>query len=144
MSTLPASLAPLLTFWKNELPLKDWDIQVSIRRYADMEGNHGLVNVTEVKRCAFIRLLDPREADPDEMQPYDIEVALVHELLHVCFAPFMRADISEHEDVTQEQSIHAMSLALVAMRRKFDAGPPSGRRRKTRPSLVPQKLKEAA
>jgi hypothetical protein len=123
VSKLPQPIQPLFDFWKSELPLRDWDIKFDVRRAWDMGGDHGRVEVLEVKRCAFIQLLDPRDANPMEMQPYDMEVTLVHELLHCCFAPFLREDISEHEDVCQEQAVHGMSLALVAMRRKFEAGP---------------------
>lgn len=137
MSKYPiAAIMPLVAFWKNDiLPLKDWDIQCDFRRSWEMKsnGDHGNVEIVEVKRAAFIKLLDPRDADPNEMQRYDPEIALVHELLHCCFAPFTREEIDEHWDIVQEQAVHAMSLALVALRRRFRAGPgPVSPRSKTR------------
>lgn len=58
-------------------------------------------------------VLDPVDYPPDIITPYELEETLVHELLHLHFAPFM----SEHdtlERTLQEQAIDAIAKALVS------------------------------
>lgn len=105
----------LLREWQKEFRLADWNIQLAIRRKPELT-RHGDVNLVEGKKCAFIRLLHPDDADPKEMEPLDMEVALVHELQHVSLVAFEIGD--RHDDVVQEQAIHMNSQLFVRMKRE--------------------------
>lgn len=110
-----------LAAWKRDLDI-GWEIDVRIERADVMGGDHGRVQITENKRMALILILDPRDANPEEMRPYDMELALVHELCHVMLAPFAGLRKGDHRDVVSEQCIHATSKALVRMKRAAQKG----------------------
>jgi len=103
--------------WQRELKIMDWQIGVRIVRGKRLGGDDGGVNFEEKRREAFIMLLDPRDVAKDRMTPYDMEVTLVHELLHCALACFTGKVLGGHEDITQEQQIHTMSQTLVRLRR---------------------------
>ncbi len=50
--------------------------------------------------------------------PQDMEWELVHELLHCHFAPFMSETAGDAQDTAQEQAIHKIAGALVALKRR--------------------------
>lgn len=108
-------IARKLAEWKQELGI-EWDIEVRVVRADKLKGNHGLVRMTEEKRMALILLLDPVDAPVDEMRPYDMEITLVHELVHVMLAPF-NGKPHDHKDIVSEQCVHSVSSAMVRMRR---------------------------
>lgn len=122
-----------LEWWKSQLDIS-WDIELVFKRAAQMEGVHGRVGLTEEKRMACIWLLDPRDADPDEMRPYDPELTLVHELVHVMLAPF-GGKRGDHKDIVAEQCVHATSVALLKMARAARKGSTLECSTPTRPSL---------
>lgn len=64
------------------------------------------------KRQAVINLRDPMDFDPGWFGTRDMELSLVHELLHLHLAPWS-PEAQTEEDVFEEQAIHAISLALV-------------------------------
>lgn len=106
----------LLREWQEELRLQDWNIKLRITR--EIAPRHGYASICETKTCAYIRLLDPVAALV-EMEPLDMELALVHELLHVQLAAFMQREKKTHQDIIQEQAIHKLSLHLVRMKREM-------------------------
>lgn len=108
----------LLREWQEDLRLIDWHIKLSIT--PAMAPRHGHVRICEPRQCAYIRLLD-HSAAIVECEPLDMEVALVHELLHIHFAAFIQRDKRTHKDVIQEQSIHKQSILLVSMKRQLRA-----------------------
>ncbi len=106
--------------WKRTLRLEDWDIAVRIARGNGLDlsaGNQGCCSWTLSRREATVKLMAPVDYDKDCIFPQDMEATLVHELLHLHFAPFAAKEDGSPEDVAQEQAIHALSLALVALKR---------------------------
>jgi hypothetical protein len=109
----------LLREWQDESKLRDWTILLEIRSSIELK-DIGDVNVTEEKRCAYIRMMDHRDhACQEEMEPYDMETTLVHEMLHVAFAPFSNCEKGSHQHMIQEQSIDAIAKLLVGMKREL-------------------------
>ncbi|QLE47868.1 hypothetical protein FD724_06915 [Nostoc sp. C057] len=53
-----------------------------------MDEAEGLVTWDINKKIADIKLVKPEEYPFDQMRPYEMEAVLVHELLHLHFAPF--------------------------------------------------------
>jgi hypothetical protein len=99
------------------LRLSDWLVTVGILRLRDMAGQRAAqIDWHLTKKVAVLELLDPVDFPPNSMLPQDHEVDLVHELLHLHFAPFAAPDGSA-EDVAQEQAIDLISRALVNAKR---------------------------
>ena len=73
-----------LTYWKEKLFLQDWIIKVKICSKSDFDDQNsmGENNFCQVNKCAFIKILDPKDYDSDCIMWYCAEKILVHELLH--------------------------------------------------------------
>ena len=117
----------LLEYWQRQLRLQDWWIQVKIVRGNGLNlpaGVQGRCTWTLPRREAFIQLLDPVDWDRDCVYPQDMEATLVHELLHLHFAPFDTFKEEGAKDIASEQAINAIAWALVSLdreRRQVDA-----------------------
>lgn len=105
-----------LAEWQKILRLQDWIIDVSICRERDMRlsDNCGECEWNLYKKMAWIRILDPVDYPPDSMKPQDMELTLVHELLHLHLAPLD----DDKKDIAIEQAIEAISGGLVDVHRK--------------------------
>jgi hypothetical protein len=109
-----AQLEGWLAYWQASLGLMDWMVGVKLVRA--MEGNIvGQCRHSQVHQQADIELLDPYCYGPREN---DIEVTLVHELLHIHFAPFEYEKADSPEGIAQERAIIRISRALVHERRE--------------------------
>jgi hypothetical protein len=107
--------------WQRELRLADWNIQFAVRSSLEMGSDHGRARVYPLKKCAHIAIRDPQEPlDTSEVEPYDPEVVIVHELLHCALHAF-EGEIGSTEDLCQEQMIHVQSTLLVGQKRKICA-----------------------
>lgn len=104
--------------WQRELKIQDWTIEVEIVRGKRLADDDGGIEFEQKRREAYIMIRDPRDVHKDRIRPYDMEVVLVHELLHCSLAVFTAAQLDSHEDITQEVTIHAVSQALVRMKRR--------------------------
>lgn len=117
----PEELDGLLAEWKRILRLEDWDIKAKICRGNGLnmpEGTQGRCEWTEKRKEAFIKLMDPTDWDSTCMYPQDMEVTLVHELIHLHCAPFDTFKESTPEDTAMEQMIVRLSQALVGLKRR--------------------------
>jgi hypothetical protein len=105
-------LQRLLAEWQKTLRLQDWRVTARFKRIFDLTRNDikGEVNWTLPIKEAVINLLEPADYAPAFVGGYDPERTLVHELLHLHFAPF--APIGE-ETYQHEQAIDAISKALI-------------------------------
>lgn len=112
-----AELDDLATEWRKTLRLRDWDVKVKLKRIFDLHEQDilGECNWVLSKKCAVVGVLDPQDYDPAFVRPYDPEQTLVHELLHLHFAPFTTDDGPTYE---QEQAIDCIAGALVEAKRK--------------------------
>ncbi len=108
----------LLKEWQKILRLQDWDVVVGIRRARDMSLGESAAEVhwKKEKKLAIIHLLDPTDYD-NACFSQDHEVSIVHELLHLHMVGFAAEDDTP-EDTAQEQAIHAISMALVELKRR--------------------------
>lgn len=108
-------LVNLLAFWQRQLRIQDWDVRLSVVRYHEIEGNIGLCKAKASSRQAIIQLCDPQDLHHDASDSdRDLEVTLVHELLHVAFP----SDLEDgRTSEAQEQAIDSTARALVLLRR---------------------------
>jgi len=91
---------------------------VRFARYCDLpDDTQGYCDWVLQKLQAVIRIISPDDYPFDASFPQDIEKTLVHELLHLMFAPFdVGCDTSEY--VAQHQAIELLSRALVKLKRE--------------------------
>jgi hypothetical protein len=77
-----------LAEWQKRLKLEHWEVMVEIVRSDGMSklDNSGEIDYQQQTGYASIRLLD--HIDWPSKFPHDMEKILVHELLHLHFAPF--------------------------------------------------------
>lgn len=106
-------LNELLRKWQKRLGLLDWDIEIRIRHNMPAESE-AQINYRFNRRQAVIEVLHPDSyAELGISWGQDIEYALVHELLHLWFAPF-EAGSNKLLESLQEQAICAITKALVS------------------------------
>jgi hypothetical protein len=113
-------LQEALIFWQKVLRLQDWDVYARIARGRELftENSAAAVRWTLAKKVATLQLLDPIDYEDNLAVEQDHEVSLVHELLHLHYAPFDNTEDDSLELYTLEQSIEAISRALVDLKRK--------------------------
>lgn len=113
-----------LVYWQKVLYLQDWTIDLRVARQWEMSDNTTLAECEWFlsRRDAIIRVLAPSDLAgvnkyfiKDEECDYD--VSLVHELLHLHFAPFH----TEKDEVAHEQAINAISRGMVKVWREQTA-----------------------
>lgn len=114
-------LQALCREWQQILRLEDWDIEVRLTRNHEFPDKYhgGDCHVFVEKQCARIRILPEGDRLPDVMAPYDQEIDLVHEILHVAFKQSQPEidDASPHWQ-QHERAIHRVSEALVGLKRE--------------------------
>ena len=108
-----------LDFWKTRLGLDDWDIQISEDNSLPSEEGQvvlGQVHYDMAHARAVIHLLsgDGYETSPADnlTPPYDPEMSLVHELLHLRF-PGITDKAGETRRMLMELGINRVAEALV-------------------------------
>lgn len=105
--------------WQDILRLRDWEIKCFIKRAADMmlENSQGAIDWVLQSKQANIHILSPIDY-PSETWAQDMEKTLVHELIHLHYAPFtndINRDSIEH--AFMEQSIDLLAVSLVNLKR---------------------------
>ena len=103
--------------WQKRLRLQDWIISIKLVRERDMdlEGVQGEVFWVIEKKMATIKILDPIDYPPDNMEPQDMENTLVHELLHLHFAA-LKYDGDNH--IAEEQVIESIASGILTAYRE--------------------------
>jgi len=96
--------------WQKRLRIQDWDIKyelVSTQWVMDAQWATAQVDAKEDKRYAHIKIVEPSVVQ-NPFVPYDFEMALVHELLHVVLWKLHTTG-----NTAEEVAIHQLSQALV-------------------------------
>lgn len=104
-------------YWQTVLRLQDWDVRVTFCRRHDLK--HGVARAEiDIYRRAHVRILDPIDQNPEDWPvDRDVEVSLVHELLHLQFYDVAKPKEDTPEDVALERGIEATARALVQLSR---------------------------
>ena len=113
-----------LEFWKPILGVQDWEVVLKKVRHDQLDKeSQGNVSIQAYSKKAVIRLLDEIDVTSEWDFPIDHEKTLVHELLHLHFAPFnIKSDTPE--EMYEEQAVHKLAKGLVTLRRMIgDRGP---------------------
>jgi hypothetical protein len=109
-----------LAIWQKRLNLQDWKISVVMSRATELKPKTlGNIHWDLDKKSAVIRVLDPadyRLPFPDMLK--DMEFTVVHELIHLQFAPVVselqRSDANRREE---EHAVNHMTDALLKLDR---------------------------
>jgi hypothetical protein len=108
----------IVTFWQTRLGLLDWDVRTNMKRHFRLDpGVDGLIETFTPKKQAFITLLNPLDRNPDFLDQFDIEYTIVHELLHIHWEAWKAQRVEEHLMNAEEQAVHCIARALVALHR---------------------------
>jgi hypothetical protein len=109
-----------LWVWQRRLNLEDWKISVAVARASELRPKTlGNIHWDLEKKTAVLHVLDPI----DYRLPWrevldDIEFTVVHELIHLGFAPVVsdlqRSDANRREE---EHAVNHMATALLKLER---------------------------
>lgn len=103
-----------VNFWQKELRLQDWDIQIEVTSYDP--GGAAMVSASDFMGVAKVKIRNPETAPPDSFGSQDLELSVVHELLHIRF-PHVNPPQPSLEDKSFEIGIERTAQALVRIRR---------------------------
>ncbi|WP_136604659.1 hypothetical protein [Paenibacillus dokdonensis] len=106
--------------WQRILRLQDWIVDIGISRSRDMNLDNAQAEIVPClpKRMATVRILDSVDYPPDCAEPQDMELSLVHELLHIHLFPLFADREDEMRLIAEEQAIEAISRGLIYLYRK--------------------------
>ena len=116
-------LRELCKEWQERLGLQSWNVKTGIYRERNFCGpeRQGENEYNLATGTSLIRILDPVDY-PESKFKQDMEVTLVHELLHLVFAPFEPdEDSKELEQKFMERAICQLSGALVKLKRETES-----------------------
>ena len=108
-----------LRYWMKELQLSDWciDVQYSPPHELDDEAAGSVIRSNPL-RLAEVKLMYKADYDKEERWcPYDAEVLLVHELLHLVFWHIEGRKLSNGDLGLLERAIETLTYVLVRQRR---------------------------
>jgi len=119
-------LAARLAFWQQRLNLADWKISMILAPASDLKPKTlGNIHWDAHKKTAVIHVLDAsdyrvscREALPD------MEMTLVHELVHLELSSLPRSPASRRDE---EFAVNRIADALVRLDRQREVSPGDGR-----------------
>ena len=109
-----------LAMWQKRLNLEDWKINVVMSRTTELKPKTlGNIHWDLDKKTAVIRVLDPADYKlPFGEMLKDMEFTVVHELIHLEFAPVVselqRSDANRREE---EHAVNHMAEALLRLDR---------------------------
>ena len=111
-------LVVLCKEWQAILNIQFWDIKVGIYRGRDFSKKEiqAEVSFQLATATAILRILDPTDYDRD-LWPQDMEVSMVHELLHLRLAEADETESGSMEDILLERAIDHIAKALVKLKR---------------------------
>ena len=118
-------LAERLEYWAERLRLQDWDFHIQIVRERDMrmDNTQAHIEILPAKKLARISVLDPVDYEPDCWNEQDMEISLVHELLHIHFDGIGSRENNEDDPrlLQEEIAVNTLSHALVNLDRELTA-----------------------
>lgn len=140
-------LNALLAKWQETLRLRDWQIEIDYAPNLASDGHlaHGVCWPFVHDRRARILLNDPKTPHGDDDPP--VEDTLVHELLHLIFAPF--SSNTPAEIALEEQAVWTITSAIRSgadrevVARAMAAYPHHDRNRKQTPMHIPTTARRA-
>lgn len=109
-----------IEFWQEELRIRDWRISFEIITDPEFDAYAKVRSVPTIG-ASHIKLLEPSLVPEDWEGCKDLEVTVVHELLHIRFYHCI-PEPEKGLDVHEELAIETVAIALVANRRGLRVG----------------------
>lgn len=108
-------LQELLEYWQGELRLRDWDITARFARVQEMIDvfHLGGIDYQSTFGRASVKIISHDDYDHSGLIPYDAEVTLVHELLHLHTFRFAPNNTNKDEEL----ALNVLASALVRLKR---------------------------
>lgn len=112
------------TFWQKILALQDWNVDVRISRQWEMSDQTTVAQIEWflTRKDAILRVVHPTDL-PGLSKSFihgeenDYDISLVHELLHLHFAPLGLDRSDKRNEIAEEQAINAISRGIVKLYR---------------------------
>ena len=106
-----------LAVWQGRLKLKDWQISIVMARRSDLKPKTlGATHWDKDKKYASISVLDPSDYNlPFRDILNDLELTVVHELVHLDLAALPRSEASRSNE---EHAVNKLADALLALDRQ--------------------------
>ena len=101
-----------LKLWQKRLRLEDWKIEVKIVRVWELErGTLGHIDWSTPHHTAVIKVLSPEDYElPADKIPADMELSIVHELVHLHLSAL---PLNKSSRGAEEQVVSMIADALV-------------------------------
>ena len=111
-----------LKLWQKRLRLEDWKIEVKIVRIWDLEqGTLGHIDWSAAHKTAVIKVLNPADYElPKDKVPTDMELSIVHELVHLRLSAL---PLNKSSRNAEEQVVSMIANALVDLERHEQPAP---------------------
>jgi len=115
-AALDSFLHEKLDIWQNRLALQDWKISLQVIRLSEFKPKTiGGIRWDSDTKTAEIKVLDPRDYKMSyEDTLKDLELTVVHELVHLQLSSLPRSEASRS---AEEKAVNRISEALVALER---------------------------
>ena len=106
-----------LARWQQRLKLEEWNITITMTRRSELKPKTlGGIRWDKRKKTASISVLDPSEYRlPFAQVLDDIELTIVHELVHLGLASLPRSEASRS---SEEHAVNRMAEALISLDRR--------------------------
>jgi hypothetical protein len=106
-----------LAIWRQRLKLEDWRISVAMARQSDLAPKTlGGIKWDKPKKSAVIWVLDPSDYRlPFREMLDDMELTIVHELVHLELASLPRSQASRS---SEEHAVNGIAEAMLGLDRK--------------------------
>lgn len=106
-----------LAVWQQRLKLEDWRISVALVRLSDLPPKTlGGISWEKKKKSAVILVLDPSDYRlPFNEMLDDMELTVIHELVHLDLASLPRGQASRG---SEERAVSGIADAMLALDRK--------------------------
>jgi len=111
-----------LHVWQKRLRLDDWKIEVKIVRIWELEqGTLGHIDWSIPHKTATIKVLNPSDYElPKDKIPADMELSVVHELVHLHLSVL---PLNKSSRNAEEQVVSMIADALVSLEHEAPAPP---------------------
>ena len=107
--------AATLVKWQETMRLQDWDIALEIKRRHDMpQDGLGLASIRLNELSAIIILQDPDDISPEWETDMDVELTIVHELVHLK----THQALLTQDKLAVEQMVEGLARVLVRLDRR--------------------------
>ena len=109
-----------LHLWQKRLHLEDWKVEVKIVRIWDLEqGTLGHIDWSALHKTAVIKVLNPADYElPRDKVPADMELSIVHELVHLHLSAL---PLNKSSRSSEERVVTRIADALVDLERQHPA-----------------------